>query len=223
MKMAQLSSLSGVGAPTIRYYIREGLLPAGELTSPNQAVYDEGHLRTLRLVRALIDVGGLSIEEAREVLSHLTDDDGDTAPVIGSVRDALTPGRSAGGATSDALDAAGQRVDALIAGRWWTVAADNPARAALARALVALDELGVPEVEELLDAYAAVAEELAEQEVEAMTRAGTAQAAVARTIAFDVLGDRVLSCLRRLAQDDALAARSLADSKAGAGGGDGRH
>lgn len=64
MKMARLSSRSGVGAPTIRYYIREGPVSAGTLTSPNQASYDETHLRALRLVRALIDVGGLSIEDA---------------------------------------------------------------------------------------------------------------------------------------------------------------
>ena len=62
----------------------------------------------------------------------------------------------------------------------------------------------------MLDAYAAAAEELAEQEVEALATAPTPQAAVVRTVAFDVLGDRVLSCLRRLAQEDARVARDAA-------------
>jgi hypothetical protein len=46
--------------PTIKYYVREGLLPPGQLASPNQTQYDNSHLRRLRLIRALTEVGGLS-------------------------------------------------------------------------------------------------------------------------------------------------------------------
>ena len=53
MRIAELSRDSGVPVPTIKYYVREGLLPPGELTSPNQAQYDASHLRRLRLIRAL--------------------------------------------------------------------------------------------------------------------------------------------------------------------------
>ena len=38
MRIAELSQTTGVPVPTIKYYLREGLLPAGELTSPNQAM-----------------------------------------------------------------------------------------------------------------------------------------------------------------------------------------
>lgn len=41
MRMAELSSSSGVPIPTIHFYLREGLLPPGERTSPNQAHYDD--------------------------------------------------------------------------------------------------------------------------------------------------------------------------------------
>ncbi|MFG2601211.1 MerR family transcriptional regulator [Streptomyces sp. NPDC048462] len=37
------------------------MTPAGQLTSPNQASYDTGHERRLRLIRALLDVGGLPL------------------------------------------------------------------------------------------------------------------------------------------------------------------
>ncbi|GMA88788.1 hypothetical protein GCM10025868_40380 [Angustibacter aerolatus] len=43
---------------TVKYYLREGLLPPGTPTSRTQAQYDEEHVRRLRLVRALLDVGG---------------------------------------------------------------------------------------------------------------------------------------------------------------------
>ncbi|MDO4243754.1 MAG: MerR family transcriptional regulator [Actinomyces sp.] len=228
MKMAQLSARSGVGAPTIRYYIREGLVPAGELTSPNQAVYDETHLQALRLVRALIDVGGLSVPGARSVLEHLrAQDPAGEVPaggeeVVSAVQYALTPTDHSG---APAPDEALVRVETLIAGRWWTVSANNPARATLARTLVALEELGAHEVVDLLDQYAAAAEELAEQEAEILRRVKGAENAVVSLVALNVLGDRMLSALRRLAQEDAMAApapadppgRAVGDSEAPAG------
>ena len=67
MRVAELSRRSGVSVASIKYYLREGLLPPGELTSPNQAHYDEEHLRRLRLVRALLDVGGLTVEDDASV------------------------------------------------------------------------------------------------------------------------------------------------------------
>ena len=61
MRIGELSRRTGVPVPTIKYYVREGLLPAGQLTSPNQASYDDAHERRLRLIRALLDVGGLKV------------------------------------------------------------------------------------------------------------------------------------------------------------------
>jgi DNA-binding transcriptional MerR regulator len=71
MRIAELSRRSGIPVPTIKYYVREGLLPPGELTSPNQAQYDETHVRRLKLIRALVDVGDLSIAATRDVLASI--------------------------------------------------------------------------------------------------------------------------------------------------------
>jgi DNA-binding transcriptional MerR regulator len=57
MLMAELSRSSGVPVATIKYYLREGLLPPGAATSATRAEYDEAHLRRLRLTRALEDPG----------------------------------------------------------------------------------------------------------------------------------------------------------------------
>ena len=56
---------SGVPVPTIKYCLREGPPRPGELTSPDQAQYDESHLRQLQLIRALAEAGGLSIAHRR--------------------------------------------------------------------------------------------------------------------------------------------------------------
>jgi DNA-binding transcriptional MerR regulator len=88
MRMAELSAESGVPVATIKYYLREGLLPPGERTSPNQARYDRQHVRRLKLVRALLDVGGLSIAGVREVLAGI-DEQADIHQVLGTTQRGL--------------------------------------------------------------------------------------------------------------------------------------
>ena len=47
MRIAELSSRSGTSIPTIKYYLREGLLPAGEATGRNQADYGDDPVATV--------------------------------------------------------------------------------------------------------------------------------------------------------------------------------
>src|SRR4051794_30992013 len=57
MRISELSQVSGVPVATIKYYLHEGLLPAGIPTSATSASYDERHVDRLNLIRALVDVG----------------------------------------------------------------------------------------------------------------------------------------------------------------------
>ncbi|HOW02220.1 MAG TPA: MerR family transcriptional regulator, partial [Rhodoglobus sp.] len=75
MKMSQLCETSGVSVPSIKFYLREGLLPAGERTSATQAEYGPEHVERLRLIRALIDIGGLSVATAQRVLEAIDSPD----------------------------------------------------------------------------------------------------------------------------------------------------
>ena len=52
MKISELSAQSAVSIASIKYYIREGVLAAGEPTAANQADYGEEHLDRLRLIRS---------------------------------------------------------------------------------------------------------------------------------------------------------------------------
>ena len=83
IRIAELSATSAVATATITYYQREGLLPPGEATGPNQASYGEEHIRRLRLIRSLIDVGGLSVAFARGVLGAVDTPDLRLAQVFG--------------------------------------------------------------------------------------------------------------------------------------------
>jgi DNA-binding transcriptional MerR regulator len=71
MRIGELSRRSGVPVPTIKYYVREGLLPAGDRTKANQVEYGGAHLRRLGLVRALLEVGGLPVRTAQRVIAQL--------------------------------------------------------------------------------------------------------------------------------------------------------
>ena len=73
MRISELSRVSGVPVPTVKFYLREGLLSEGVRTSPNQAQYDDSHLQRLRLIRALVGAGGLSLATTREVLRQVDD------------------------------------------------------------------------------------------------------------------------------------------------------
>lgn len=196
--MAELSTRSGVPAPTIHYYLREGLLAPGRLTSPNQADYGEEHVRRLRLVRALLDVGGLTVAGARAVVASVDEKADNAYAQLGRVQYALT--------TSEPDPSADElaEVDALIARRGWRVRPDNPARASLAAALATLDRLGVNEPREMLDEYAAAIATLAAHEVTAVLRRDDVEEVAEAVIAFDIVGDALLSALRRLAQEAAL-------------------
>ena len=92
MRLAELSERSGVSTATIKYYLRERLLPPGRRITATQAEYDEEHLRRLRLVRALIQVGRIPVATAREVLAAVEDDSRDQLSRLGAAVEALPHG-----------------------------------------------------------------------------------------------------------------------------------
>src|SRR5690606_29330998 len=53
MKMKELEAATGIGRETIRYYIREGLLPEPIRPKRNVATYDKEHVKRLNLIRRL--------------------------------------------------------------------------------------------------------------------------------------------------------------------------
>src|SRR4051812_11691483 len=118
MRIAELSRVSGVPVPTIKYYLRENLLPPGELTSPNQASYGDLHVRRLRLIRALVDLAGVPVAQVKEVLEGLDSDTMSLHDQIGRAHRAITSHRQLTSVTPD-TDAAAAQVEALLKSRNW--------------------------------------------------------------------------------------------------------
>jgi len=66
--MADLVRQTGVGRETIRFYIREGLLPEPERPARNMAWYSDEHIRLLHTIRQLKDEEFLPLGAIKAVL-----------------------------------------------------------------------------------------------------------------------------------------------------------
>ncbi|MFF2789576.1 MerR family transcriptional regulator [Streptomyces sp. NPDC058049] len=199
-----MSRRTGVPVPTIKYYVREGLLPPGELSSPNQASYDDGHERRLRLIRALLEVGGLSVAAIGDVLVAIDDKERPVHKLLGAAAQRLVPEYGDGGGHDDAEAVlARERVTRLIEARGWRIQPGNKAADALAAALASLARVGHGSFAELLDDYAAAAERVARADLEYTARHADREGLVEAVVVGTVVGDAVFAALRRMAQVDA--------------------
>jgi DNA-binding transcriptional MerR regulator len=199
MRISELSRRSGVPVPTIKYYVREGLLPPGELTSPNQAQYGEAHLRRLKLIRALVDVGDLSIAATRDVLASLDAPGKTLHERLGKAQHAVTPSLR-GDVDEESRALACRQVEELVRERGWQVKPTSPAWLLLTQVLATLHSLGQDDLAALLDDYADAAEELADAEVRCVLSRPDVESILEGVVIGTTLGDGMLAALRRLAQ-----------------------
>jgi DNA-binding transcriptional MerR regulator len=199
MRIAELSRRSGVPVPTIKYYVREGLLAPGELTSPNQARYDEAHLRRLKLIRALVDVGHLSIATTLEVLDSIEAPGRTLHERLGKAQHAVTPVLQ-GDVDEETRAVAAQEVEELVRRRGWQVKTSSPAWALLTQVLATLHSLDQDDLAGLLDHYADAAEKLADAEVRCVLARPDIESTLEGVVIGTTLGDTILAALRRLAQ-----------------------
>ncbi|GAB7190497.1 MerR family transcriptional regulator [Kineococcus sp. NUM-3379] len=203
MRISELSARSGVSAASIKYYVREGLLPPGQRTGYNQTDYTDRHLERLRLIRSLIDVGGLPVTAVARVLAAVDDPDLPLQEVLGAAQQALPQ------ALTPPSPRAVARVAELVADRGWRVHDDNPGLRAVASVLDSYTRLGREDLAATLPRYAEAAALVAEADLDAVAApASAARGAAAETVVVGtVLGDQLLAGLRRIAQEDASTRR----------------
>ncbi|SFQ37310.1 MerR family transcriptional regulator [Amycolatopsis rubida] len=195
--MAELSAESGIPVATIKYYLREGLLPAGERTSPNQARYGEEHVRRLKLIRALVEVGGLSVATVREVVAAVESDRA-AYKVLGVMQGALTG--SAVDVSDEDREWATGLLGALAREHGWKFEDDNPVAGMLVGTVCAIRALGHQALLDQLGRYADVADRIALADLDTIDAVGSMDRIVEAAVVGTVLGDRLFAGLRRLAQ-----------------------
>jgi len=207
MRIGALSRSSGVSVATIKFYVREGLLHAGKPTAaPNQVDYDDTHLRRLVLLRALVEVGGLSLSATRKTVQRLESPTTGARDVLMTLLNGVpshAPAPLGPGTASEDLDrAAAQKVvNRLLRDRGWQDAASSTPVATLVQATTALSRLGYGVSETRLGLYADAAEKLVKRERVAAEGADGPKLPAAEAAVVDaVLFGAVLMSMRQLAQ-----------------------
>ncbi|MFI7706287.1 MerR family transcriptional regulator [Nonomuraea sp. NPDC049480] len=203
MRISELSARSGVAIPTIKYYLREGLLHQGEQTAATRAEYDDTHLRRLRLIRALLEVGKLPVAAIKQIIAAVDDESLPMHEMFGTAHYALGP--TVEPEPGEDWRAARAQVDRLIDDLGWTVHSEAPTRDELAQTLVRMRQLGVP-ID--LGPYAEAARKLvAEVEMDTVPFNGPRDAAVESMVLGSVLYGKAFDALRRMAQESESARR----------------
>lgn len=198
MLISELVERTATPAATIKYYVREGLLPAGERIGGNRTLYGEEHERRLRLIRAMLEVGKLSIASVRNVLAALDEPDAPLAHTFDVAQQALS--RSAVPDVAEPSAEALARVDAVAARAGWGDCDDNIGREIAARVIDAFANAGFPLPDDYLDRYAAAARIHAEADLGAVRALPDPSRMTELMVVGTVLGDSLSLGLRRIAQ-----------------------
>ena len=70
LRIGELAEASGVPVPTIKHYLREGLLPEGTKTSRNMAYYPPEFVERIRLIKRLQEERFMPLKAIRAVLEE---------------------------------------------------------------------------------------------------------------------------------------------------------
>lgn len=208
MRISELAERTGVSVASLKYYLREGLVHPGRHLSATRAAYDETHVERVRLVRTLIDVGRLTIERVREVVTTLDDPPASRHELMATAHHVLR-----GSASTDDADAVSSEARAQVAmlglgdDGCGPAPHDSPAALALGRALTAARAGGWVIPDPLLAMWSRAMRRVAETDVVPELVDASPGEALRYAILGSVLTDPVLVALRRVEQERVSAQR----------------
>ncbi|MFE3786242.1 MerR family transcriptional regulator [Streptomyces goshikiensis] len=215
MKISELSRRTGVPVASIKYFLRQELLPAGRATAATLAEYGDEHVQRLRLIKALTALGGLSIAATRNVLAAIDQADSSEG-ALGAVSYALPVPVAAQSAAGDEEEAeadttAGAEVAELLAALDWQAPGTSPHVQGLTTALMELRRLDARYAPGELAAYARLAESVARLDLERAAGVDDPVALAERAVIVFAICAPVFELLRRLAQEDQVRRRAASD------------
>lgn len=198
MRISELSERSGVPVATIKYYLRERVLPEGERSSPTQASYGATHVQRLGVIRALVDAG-VGIAGVRKVVAVLEDPPDNPYDLLGAANAAVTP------VVSSDIDLTA--AEALLERMGGSLEKCFPEQiAAVAHALATLERAGFTVPPSVMDAYLVHLSALADAEL-AATPDTSLEDAVRYVVLGTALVEPLILALRRVAEQVAASRR----------------
>ncbi|HET7783044.1 MAG TPA: MerR family transcriptional regulator [Arthrobacter sp.] len=164
MQLHELSQRSGVTPASIKYYLREGLLPPGEAVHATRAEYSASHLERLELIQALRRIVGLNIGQIRGLVK-MADDGVPRLDLLAAVQRVVL---DLGNYTTVIGGEAAEATAAVVRLRGWP---DSPsdARNALTAHLELMAGLKIPVSATVLEAYSKAMDDVAGIDIAATT------------------------------------------------------
>ncbi|QVT78242.1 hypothetical protein ENKNEFLB_00615 [Nocardioides aquaticus] len=204
LTLGELARAAEVPVGTVKYYLREGLLPEGRLRSTTRADYDETHLARLRLLRLLREVGDVPVGRLRDLVAALEDHGADRPHRSLGV---LAAGSSALAGPVPAPGPLAERADALAGELADEVGWDDQLRAApewaavrsVLETVLAWERLGLPVASTDLRPYVVAADLVARHDVAALGD-GDPTDLLTQLVVGQVVYGRLLEVLRRLGE-----------------------
>ncbi|MCJ1694657.1 MerR family transcriptional regulator [Rathayibacter caricis] len=192
MRISELARLTGVSVATIKYYIREGILATGESSVPQRAEYGDAHVARLRLLRGLIESGGVGIAGAKRITAVL-DSGAPPAHAFEVAQDVVSANADS---EAPATEGSLERIRSLVG----PMLCEHPAVTTAARALDALEASGGAMTPDWLERYGEAAELVARADLDELEARESVSEQASIAAVGTALGDVVLQSLRRVAQ-----------------------
>jgi DNA-binding transcriptional MerR regulator len=206
--VSELAAHAGVSLASIKFYVRERLLPAADLSAPKKQYYDDTHLRRLVLIRALRELSRLPIDKVRRLVRALDARLRSPFELVASAVEALASPQTR--LRSRAARTLRTQIYLKLHARGLHVRKDSATLDSLTEALLGLRVFQPGLQVDVLDAYLEHIVPLAEAELaanEARILAGP-ESAMVGAIVGTVLFEPMILALRRIAHEH-FAKRSL--------------
>jgi DNA-binding transcriptional MerR regulator len=199
-RISELVEMTGVPLATVKYYLREGLLPEGEKVAPRLTEYDDRHVRALGLLRILREVGRVPMERLRQLVAAARTPGGTVHELFAAAADALAPRPAPGG---ELRPFTRDLADRLIEQAGWTnVRPDSLDRENLAAALEVVATYDThPRDPAEITPYLGFADEIARYEIGHLDDRKDRLGLLEEMVVGQVVFGEVLAILRRLAEE----------------------
>lgn len=174
MLLAELAKVSGTSAASIKYYRREGLLPAGQHVTATRQEYGQRHVERLQLIQVLREMVGAPIARIGRLTAILDDPDAgllralqEAQAITLGVEEQCDPQKRSGESSSGRVEH--RSIAPLLQHLGWPDI-DSAPRRALDELLNTLDEQGAPTAPDVLLTYAEPMEQIARADLAWMRR-----------------------------------------------------
>lgn len=194
MWVSELAKRAGVTVATVKYYIREGMLAAGDPVGPRRATYGDSHVQRIHLIQALTGPAGLSLLQAKTILQIIDEPEASLIDRLAAATTVLADVPDAGLGVETSYPRAEQAIGWLGA----QYRAEPPAAALLERALHAVETAGFELDPKQFEVYGRHMLAIAASEI-ANTPTDPIEA-VQYSVLGTVLFEPVLLAIRRLGQ-----------------------